>query len=175
MFMFLFVDITKSDDLKNHLMEGVDYELLPVEAWESLLNWYGMVDGSVPVPRIVQEHGQYVKSLKVEVYLTKLKLCRNSDMKDCVVKKFSRNATLGRYSCMCSGQKSKSKSFPCPVVHRVAPTSVSIALGHASANAVKATLGGWSTGSSMCLTSPLLSHLSSARREGSEYHLKSLW
>jgi len=90
----LFADITKSDDLKNHLMEGVDYELLPVEAWESLLNWYGMVDGSVPVPRIVQEHGQYVKSLKVEVYLTKLKLCRNSDMKDCVAKKFSKNATL---------------------------------------------------------------------------------
>ena len=101
-FMFVFVDITKSDDLKNHLMEGVDYELLPVEAWESLLNWYGMVDGSVPVPRIVQEHGQYVKSLKVEVYLTKLKLCRNSDMKECVVKKFSKNATLGKYPCVCS-------------------------------------------------------------------------
>ena len=30
--------------------------------------------------------------------------------------------------------------------HRAAPISVSIALGHASANAVKATAGGWSTG-----------------------------
>ena len=32
--------------------------------------------------------------------------------------------------------------FPRPMVHRAAPISVSIALGHASANAVKATAGG---------------------------------
>ena len=32
--------------------------------------------------------------------------------------------------------KSKSKSFPRPMAHRAAPISVSIALGHASANAV---------------------------------------
>ena len=69
----------------------------------------------------------------------------------------------------------KSKSFPAPMAHRAAPISVSVALGHTSANAVRATVGGWSTGSSACLTSPLLSHLSSARREGSEYHFKRLW
>ena len=51
------------------------------------------------------------------------------------------------------------------MAHRAAPISVSVALGHASANAVRATAGGWSTGSSACLTSPLLSHFSSARRE----------
>ena len=61
------------------------------------------------------------------------------------------------------------------MAHRAAPISVSIALGHATANAVKATAGGWSTGSSASLTFPLHSHLSSARREGSEYHFKSLW
>ena len=44
-----------------------------------------------------------------------------------------------------------------------------------SANAVEATAGGWSTGSSASLTFPLHSHISSARREGSEYHFKSLW
>ena len=38
--------------------------------------------------------------------------------------------------------KKGSKSFPAPMVHRAAPISVSIALGHASANAVKATAGG---------------------------------
>jgi len=66
--------------------------------------------------------------------------------------------------------KQKSQSpFQRPMAHRAAPISVSIALGHASANAVRATAGGWSTGSSVCLTSPLLSHLSSARREGNEY------
>ena len=46
--------------------------------------------------------------------------------------------------------------FPYPMAHRAAPISVSIALGHASANAVTATAGGWSTGSSASLTVPLL-------------------
>ena len=64
-------------------------------------------------------------------------------------------------------QKSQSP-FPCPMGHRAAPISVSIALGHVSAGAVKATAGGWSTGSSTCLTFPLHSHMSSARYEGSE-------
>ena len=45
-----------------------------------------------------------------------------------------------------------------------------VALGHTSANAVKATVGGWSTGSSACLTFPLNSFMSSARQEGGEYH-----
>ena len=68
-------------------------------------------------------------------------------------------------------QVKKSQSpFPRPMAHRAAPISVSIALGHASANAVKATTGGWSTGSSASLTFPLHSHMSSARREGSQYH-----
>ena len=56
------------------------------------------------------------------------------------------------------------------MAHRAAPISVSIALDHASANAVKAKAEDWSTGSSASLTFPLHSHMSSARREGSEYH-----
>ena len=72
--------------------------------------------------------------------------------------------------CYLLSQKSKSKFFPTPIAHRVVPISVSIGLGHASANAVKATAGGWSTGSSTSLTFPLHSHMLSARREGSEYH-----
>ena len=37
--------------------------------------------------------------------------------------------------------KSSQSSFSRPMAHRAAPISVSIALGHASANAVKATAG----------------------------------
>ena len=62
-------------------------------------------------------------------------------------------------------------SFLVPMAYRAVPISVSIALGHASANAVKATAGGWFTGSSMCLSVPLHSHMSSARQEGCEYYL----
>ena len=61
------------------------------------------------------------------------------------------------------------------MAHRAAPISVSIAQGRAFANAVKATAGDWSIGSSASLTFPLHSHLSSAIREGSKYHFKSLW
>ena len=61
------------------------------------------------------------------------------------------------------------------MAHRAAPISVSIALGHASVNTVKATAGDWPTGSSASLTFPLRPHMSSARREDSEYHFKSLW
>ena len=50
-----------------------------------------------------------------------------------------------------------------------------VALGHTSANAVKATVGGWCNGSSACLNFPLHSLMSRARREGSEYHFLSLW
>ena len=74
-----------------------------------------------------------------------------------------------------TSKKSKSKSFPRPMAHRAAPISVSIALGHASVDAVGATAGGWSTGSSACLTSPLFLIFRAPEEKGSEYHFKSLW
>ena len=52
-------------------------------------------------------------------------------------------------------QKVKVKVFPVPMAHRVALISVSVAPGHmqshTSANVVKATAGGWSTGRSACV------------------------
>ena len=41
------------------------------------------------------------------------------------------------------------------MTHRATPISVSVAQGHTPANAVKATTGGWSTGSAVCLSFPL--------------------
>ena len=70
----------------------------------------------------------------------------------------------------CIVLNSSQSPVPRPMAHRAAPISVSMALGHASEHAVKATVGGWSTGSSASLTFPLNSHISSTRREGSEYH-----
>ena len=65
----------------------------------------------------------------------------------------------------------KVKFLPTPMGHGAAPISFQVALSHSSVNAVKATAGGWDTGSSICLTFPSHSHTSSARREGSGYHL----
>ena len=67
--------------------------------------------------------------------------------------------------------KSKVKVLPAPMAYRAVHISISVALAHTSTNAKKATAGGvWSTGSSACLTFPLHSLMSSARREGCEYH-----
>ena len=54
------------------------------------------------------------------------------------------NTKMGRRCNECSNinLSSSQSPFPRPMAHRAAPISVSIALGHASANAVKATVGG---------------------------------
>ena len=41
------------DVLKDHLMEELDYYLLPKPAWEKLLSWYGLSEGSRPIERSV--------------------------------------------------------------------------------------------------------------------------
>ena len=62
--------------------------------------------------------------------------------------------------------------FPTQMAHRLALLSVSIALSHTSADAVKeATVGNWSTGSHTCSTFPLYSFISSTRRDSSGYDL----
>jgi ubiquitin carboxyl-terminal hydrolase 4/11/15 len=39
------------EELKEHLMEELDYYLLPAAAWEMLVSWYGISKGSHPIPR----------------------------------------------------------------------------------------------------------------------------
>nr|XP_006117683.1 ubiquitin carboxyl-terminal hydrolase 4 isoform X2 [Pelodiscus sinensis] len=65
--------------LKEHLIDELDYVLVPTEAWNKLVSWYGCVDGQQPILRKVVEYGLFVKHCKVEVYLLELKLCENSD------------------------------------------------------------------------------------------------
>ena len=43
-----------SDVLKEHLMEELDYALLPKPAWDKLSKWYGLSDGSRPIIRYSQ-------------------------------------------------------------------------------------------------------------------------
>ncbi len=99
-FQQIFVAVDKTDKLKDHLMEEVDYNLLPKSAWDVLLAWYGLCDGQQPIARTVREHGLYVKDLKVEVYLTELKLCINTDVEECVTRRFSKTATLGMFQSL---------------------------------------------------------------------------
>ncbi|XP_061187744.1 ubiquitin carboxyl-terminal hydrolase 15-like isoform X2 [Saccostrea echinata] len=84
-----------TQELKDHLIDELDYILLPKEGWEKIIQWYGLTQGQVPVARKVIEQGMFVKHCKVEVYLMDLKLCENSNIADSYSMSFSRCDTVG--------------------------------------------------------------------------------
>ncbi|XP_008270769.3 ubiquitin carboxyl-terminal hydrolase 11 isoform X1 [Oryctolagus cuniculus] len=63
--------------LKQGLVEGKDYVLLPAAAWRYLVSWYGLEHGQPPIERKVIE----LPSIqKVEVYPVELLLVQHNDM-----------------------------------------------------------------------------------------------
>ncbi|XP_078066018.1 ubiquitin carboxyl-terminal hydrolase 4 isoform X3 [Mustelus asterias] len=89
----LFAEV-ESQVLKEHLIDELDYVLVPAEAWNKLVNWYACVVGQEPIVRKVVEHGMFVKHCKVEVYLLELKLCENNNMDNVVTRHFSKADTI---------------------------------------------------------------------------------
>ncbi|XP_048344665.1 ubiquitin carboxyl-terminal hydrolase 4 isoform X1 [Sphaerodactylus townsendi] len=89
----LFAD-SETQTLKEHLIDELDYVLVPTEAWNKLVNWYGCIEGQQPIVRKVVEYGLFVKHCKVEVYLLELKLCQNSDPANLVSSYFSKADTV---------------------------------------------------------------------------------
>uniref|UniRef100_A0A671RFB3 ubiquitinyl hydrolase 1 n=1 Tax=Sinocyclocheilus anshuiensis TaxID=1608454 RepID=A0A671RFB3_9TELE len=57
-------------------------------------SWYGLREGQQPIARKVVEQGMFVKHCKVEVYLTELKLCEDSNMENVVTRRFSKADTI---------------------------------------------------------------------------------
>lgn len=43
----------KTQSLKEHLIDELDYVMVPNEAWNKLVTWYGCIDGQQPVVRTV--------------------------------------------------------------------------------------------------------------------------
>ncbi|XP_056131407.1 ubiquitin carboxyl-terminal hydrolase 4 isoform X2 [Lampris incognitus] len=80
--------------LKEHLIDELDYVLVPTEAWNDLVSWYGCLEGQRPIVRKVVEHGMFVKHCKVEVYLLELNLCENGNMDNVVTRHFSKADTI---------------------------------------------------------------------------------
>ncbi|KAM4581904.1 uncharacterized protein V3H82_006025 isoform 2-T2 [Fundulus diaphanus] len=80
--------------LKEHLIDELDYVLVPTEAWNKLVSWYGCLEGQSPIVRKVIEHGMFVKHCKVEVYLLELSLCENNNMEKVIKQHFSRADTI---------------------------------------------------------------------------------
>uniref|UniRef100_A0A8B9RNM9 Ubiquitin carboxyl-terminal hydrolase 15 n=1 Tax=Astyanax mexicanus TaxID=7994 RepID=A0A8B9RNM9_ASTMX len=86
--------VDNSGLLKEHLIDELDYILVPTEGWNKLVSWYGLTDGQEPIARKVVEQGMFVKHCKVEVYLTELKLCEDSNMDNVVTRRFSKADTI---------------------------------------------------------------------------------
>uniref|UniRef100_A0A672QAW0 Ubiquitin carboxyl-terminal hydrolase n=1 Tax=Sinocyclocheilus grahami TaxID=75366 RepID=A0A672QAW0_SINGR len=84
----------ESQTLKEHLIDELDYVLMPTEAWNKLVSWYGCLEGQKPIIRKVVEHGMFVKHCKVEVYLLELNLCENDNMDKVITRHFSKADTI---------------------------------------------------------------------------------
>ncbi|XP_078531753.1 ubiquitin carboxyl-terminal hydrolase 15 isoform X6 [Lissotriton helveticus] len=97
-----------SQSLKEHLIDELDYILLPTEGWNKLVSWYTVMEGQEPIARKVVEQGMFVKHCKVEVYLTELKLCDNGNMNNLVTRRFSKADTID------SIEKEMRKAFNIP-------------------------------------------------------------
>ncbi|XP_039616787.1 ubiquitin carboxyl-terminal hydrolase 15-like isoform X5 [Polypterus senegalus] len=80
--------------LKDHLIDELDYILVPTEGWNKLVSWYGLAESQEPIVRKVVEQGMFVKHCKVEVYLTELKLCEDGSMDNVVTRRFSKADTI---------------------------------------------------------------------------------
>lgn len=73
-----------------------------------LVQQYGLFDAMHLIPCVVSclngcsvafqvvEQGMFVKHCKVEVYLTELKLCEDSNMDNMITRRFSKADTIGR-------------------------------------------------------------------------------
>uniref|UniRef100_A0A8C7RVL6 Ubiquitin carboxyl-terminal hydrolase n=1 Tax=Oncorhynchus mykiss TaxID=8022 RepID=A0A8C7RVL6_ONCMY len=80
--------------IKEHLIDELDYILIPTEGWNKLVSWYPLMEGQEPISRKVVEQGMFVKHCKVEVYLTELKLCEDRNMDNVVTRRFSKADTI---------------------------------------------------------------------------------
>ncbi|XP_009991770.1 PREDICTED: ubiquitin carboxyl-terminal hydrolase 4 [Chaetura pelagica] len=84
----------ETQTLKEHLIDELDYVLVPTEAWNKLVTWYGCIEEQQPIVRKVVEYGLFVKHYKVEVYLLELKLCESSDPDNVISCHFSKADTI---------------------------------------------------------------------------------
>ena len=81
-------------EIRDHMIDELDYALMPEEAWSLVLDRFGLIVGQEPIKRKVVEHGMFVKHCKVEVYFIEFQLAENSNLEETKKKKFSKSDTL---------------------------------------------------------------------------------
>ncbi|CAG0901388.1 unnamed protein product [Darwinula stevensoni] len=88
--------VQEERELREHLIEDLDFVIVHKAAWDKLVDWYGLAPNQEPIPRQVVEQGMYVKTCKVEIYPSELKLCEYSDLEKQETRKFSRLTTVAQ-------------------------------------------------------------------------------
>ena len=76
-----------SSDIRDHMIDDLDYTLVPEESWNLLVEKFGLIQNQEPIRRKVVEHGMFVKHCKVEVYFIEFQLAENSNLEDTRKKK----------------------------------------------------------------------------------------
>jgi len=74
----------------------MDYVLVPKPAWDLLIQWYSLAPNQEPIVRKVVDQGMMSSYLRVEIYLTELKLAKWPQVDKITRKKFSKTDTIGR-------------------------------------------------------------------------------
>ena len=58
--------------IRDHMIEGLDYVLIPEDIWTLLTTKFGLSEPQKPVKRKVVARGMYIKHYKLEVYPNKV-------------------------------------------------------------------------------------------------------
>nr|XP_016846303.1 PREDICTED: uncharacterized protein LOC107982342 [Anolis carolinensis] len=114
---------SETQALKRYSIEGVDYEVIPIEAWNKLVNWYGCIERQRPIERKVVEYGEYFKYCRVEIYPSESKPSQNNDSVNLVRSQFKPVEDSAEYGGIVNLQKKLSQSQL--EIHYVAEVNVS--------------------------------------------------
>jgi ubiquitin carboxyl-terminal hydrolase 4/11/15 len=82
--------------IREHMVEELDYNIIPHDTWNLLLSTFGSVPGSRPVEKRVVQFGVFVKTMKVEVYKIEVLLATNMQQENIVKRRFSRGDTVSK-------------------------------------------------------------------------------
>ena len=85
------------NEIRDHMIDDLDYVVVPQEGWALLVETFGTTTGQEPVARTVVEHGMFVKHCKVEVYKVEFLLSDHANPEKTVKKRFSKADTLCKY------------------------------------------------------------------------------
>ena len=87
-------DLVENDKLRRYQVDDIDYQLVPELAWDKLLSWYDINEGSMKIRKQVVVYGKYVKQCKIEIYLLELKCYLHPNESDFRIVILSRCETL---------------------------------------------------------------------------------